>query len=148
MALQHLLHIEDKNLLSGHICLLFGDYQRAQELFLASSQPLEALHMRRNLLHWEQALKLAQTLDSDSIPEICVRFGQQLEFRYFTVYCTQIFKIYSKSVISFTLLCIARDDSEHALNMYENACKDSESKSGEAKCPEDLLVLARMGVAR
>jgi WD repeat-containing protein 19 len=41
-----------------------------QELFLASSRPITALEMRRDLLHWEQALKLAQTLSIDHIPEI------------------------------------------------------------------------------
>lgn len=45
-------HTEDKHLLAGHVCLLTGDYQRAQALFATSSNPLMALQMRRDLLHW------------------------------------------------------------------------------------------------
>jgi WD repeat-containing protein 19 len=124
MALQHLAHVEDRQLLSGHLCLLFGDYQHAQELFLASSQPTEALVMRKNLLHWEQALKLAQTLDPNSIPEVCVHFGQQLEFR---------------------------DDTQSALSMYEaalNGNQQQESKVEVVKCPDSLVPVAMMGLAR
>jgi WD repeat-containing protein 19 len=47
MALEDCQHIEDRYLLAGHISLLFGDYSRAQELFLASSRPAAALDMRR-----------------------------------------------------------------------------------------------------
>lgn len=54
--------MEDKNLLAGKISMLFGDYNRAQDLYLASSSPSAALDMRRDLLQWDQALKLAQVL--------------------------------------------------------------------------------------
>jgi hypothetical protein len=53
------LDVEDKKLLSGHISMLLGDYSQAQDLYLQSSQPVEALHMRRDLLQWDQALTLA-----------------------------------------------------------------------------------------
>ena len=49
-----LKYVEDKNLLAGHIALLFMDYSMAQDLFLSSSRPLSALEMRRDLLHWDQ----------------------------------------------------------------------------------------------
>ena len=42
--------------------MLFGDYNRAQDLYLASSRPSAALDMRRDLLQWDQALKLAQVV--------------------------------------------------------------------------------------
>ena len=58
MALENYQHIEDRYLLAGNISLLFGDYQRAQELFLASTRPVAALDMRRDLLQWEQALQV------------------------------------------------------------------------------------------
>ena len=51
--------MENKKLMSGHICMLLGDYSQAQDLYLQSSQPVEALHMRRDLLQWDQALTLA-----------------------------------------------------------------------------------------
>jgi WD repeat-containing protein 19 len=51
-----------------------------QELFLASSTPKEALNMQRDLLNWEQALKLASRLAPEETPYISKEYGQQLEF--------------------------------------------------------------------
>ena len=50
-------------------------------MFLSSSKPLSALEMRRDLLQWEQALRLAQSLDPSQISHICTQFAQQLEFK-------------------------------------------------------------------
>lgn len=38
--------------------------------------------MRRDLLHWEQALQLANKLAPDQIPYISRQYAQQLEFTY------------------------------------------------------------------
>ena len=46
------------------------DYATAQDFFLASSRPITALEMRRDLLHWEQSLKLARTLAKGQIPYV------------------------------------------------------------------------------
>ncbi len=81
MGLEAIMHIEDKNLLAGHVALLFGEYAQAQELFLMSTKPLAALEMRRDLLHWDQALKLARTLAEDQVAGISVSYAQQLEQR-------------------------------------------------------------------
>lgn len=51
----------------------------AQSLFLASTEPQAALRMRRDLLQWDHALKLAATLDKKQIPAICREYAQQLE---------------------------------------------------------------------
>ena len=80
VALERLQQVEDKNLLAGEIFVLFGDYARAQELLLLSSSPIAALDMRRNLLHWDQALKLASTLAPLEIPQLSASYAQQLEF--------------------------------------------------------------------
>jgi WD repeat-containing protein 19 len=120
MALQECLNIEDKNLLAGQISLLFCDYQRAQDLFLASSRPSAALDMRRDLLQWDQALALAQVLSAPQIPDICIQYGQQLEFR---------------------------EDSATALRMFEDAL-NAQDAEGHGLCPENLAPLAMMGVAR
>ena len=66
---------------SAQVALVFDDYTTAQELFLASSRPVAALEMRRDLLHWEGALKLAKTLAPEQVPYISREFAQQLEFR-------------------------------------------------------------------
>ena len=39
------------------------------------------LQMRRDLLHWEQSLKLARTLAPEQIPFISRAYAQQLEFK-------------------------------------------------------------------
>jgi len=57
---------------AGHVALVFDDYTSAQQLFLASSRPVAALEMRRDLLHWEQALKLAQTLAPEQSMPHCL----------------------------------------------------------------------------
>ena len=38
--------------------------------------------MRRDLLHWDQALELAKSLAPDQIPFISREYAQQLEFTY------------------------------------------------------------------
>jgi WD repeat-containing protein 19 len=81
LGLERIKPFEDTNLLAGHILLLFQDYDAAQDLFLASTQPLHALDMRRDLLHWEQALKLAHSLDPSQVPAISCSYAQQLEFK-------------------------------------------------------------------
>ena len=72
---------EDLKLLSGHVSLLLGDYGAAQDYFISSSQPVAALQMRRDLLHWDMALKLAKQLDPSQLPFISREYAQQLEFR-------------------------------------------------------------------
>ena len=38
-------HLEDRNLLSGYLAMYLGDFNLAQDLFLASSKPLAALEV-------------------------------------------------------------------------------------------------------
>eukprot|EP00736_Rhodelphis_marinus_P010453 Rmarinus@m.5781 len=80
-ALERVQYAEDKNLLAGYSALYERDYNKAQTLFVASSQPTAALEMRKDLLQWEQALKLAQTFAADEVPTIAREYAQQLEFR-------------------------------------------------------------------
>ena len=81
MSLIKLEGLEDAHLLSGHLALIFDDHSAAQDHFLQSTRPLAALEMRRDLLHWEQALKLAKTLATEQVPLISREFAKQLEFR-------------------------------------------------------------------
>lgn len=41
------------------------------------------LQMRRDLLHWDKALKLANRFAPDKIPNISKEYAVQLEFMYF-----------------------------------------------------------------
>jgi WD repeat-containing protein 19 len=79
-ALNSIKHIEEKNLLSGHVLVLLNRFDEAQVMFLASSCPNEALSMRRDLMHWDSAMKLAKGLAFDEIPYISYEYGKQLEF--------------------------------------------------------------------
>ena len=40
-----LQHLEDRNLLSGYLAMYLGEFNLAQDLFLASSKPLAALEV-------------------------------------------------------------------------------------------------------
>lgn len=120
MALDELMAMEDKNLLAGHIAMLFCDYQRAQDLFLASSRPMAALEMRKDLLQYDQSLKLAQILAPNQVPEICIAYGQQLE---------------------------VRDDIAMALKMFEDALQALDH-DGNRVISDDAVPLAMMGIAR
>ena len=71
--------------------------------------------MRRDLLHWDKALKLAQTLAVEQIPEISIQYGQQLEFR---------------------------DEIEPALKMFESALNITDS-SGKSICPGLLFSIKK-----
>eukprot|EP00808_Paulinella_micropora_P013350 g36582.t1 len=79
MALEAIRDVEDRYLLAGHIHLLEGRFSDAENRFLKSSRRLTALNMRRDLRHWEEALKLASTLEPHSIPPICAGYAQEAE---------------------------------------------------------------------
>ncbi|CAF94207.1 unnamed protein product, partial [Tetraodon nigroviridis] len=72
--------IEEMNLRSGHLAMFLEDYNRAQDLYMSSSCPVAALEMRRNLLDWDSALKLAKGLAEEQIPFISKEYAVQLEF--------------------------------------------------------------------
>lgn len=40
------------------------------------------MQMRRDLLHWDQALQLAKILSPDQIPYISKEYAYQLEFKW------------------------------------------------------------------
>ncbi|XP_053973375.1 WD repeat-containing protein 19 [Hylaeus volcanicus] len=79
-ALQNIENIDELSLLCGHACILLGDYNQAEQFFLQSSEPVQALYLRRDLMQWEQALNLALKLKADEIPYIAREYAQQLEF--------------------------------------------------------------------
>ncbi|XP_052278623.1 WD repeat-containing protein 19-like isoform X1 [Dreissena polymorpha] len=79
-SLMHIKSLEDRNQLSGSIAMYLGEFNLAQDLYLASSKPLAALEMRRDLLHWDSALQLAKALAPEQIPYISKEYAQQLEF--------------------------------------------------------------------
>jgi len=81
VGLEKVQHVEDQKLLAGHMALLFGRYGQAEELFLASSCPAAAVDMRRDLLQFQQALKLARAVAPQYVTEVAVQYAQQLELQ-------------------------------------------------------------------
>ncbi|ETM43841.1 hypothetical protein L914_10843 [Phytophthora nicotianae] len=128
LGLDRLADIEEKNLLAGYVCMLFGDYNEARRLFLNSSDPLAALHMQRHLLQWEQALKLADSLARDLVPELSAAYATQLEFRGEFDAALRMY--------------------EHAVNAIESISIDESIKAPEPEAALKLKMQSLAGVAR
>lgn len=79
-ALKTISSIEDINFVSGFCALLLGETDRAKTFFAKSVNPVEALDLCRDLLQWEQAITLAETLAPEQIPLIAREYAHQLEF--------------------------------------------------------------------
>lgn len=80
MSLQSIKDIEERALLAGHLSVFLGRYDLAQELFLSSTSPQEALRMRQHMQDWDTALVLAKRLAPHLIPFIAREYASQLEF--------------------------------------------------------------------
>lgn len=80
LTLEELEWIDDRNLIAGHVSALMGNISAAQDFFLKSSNPLAILELRRDLMHWEQALNLAQTLAPHEVTFIAKDYAHKLEF--------------------------------------------------------------------
>ncbi|NXK78082.1 WDR19 protein, partial [Amazona guildingii] len=80
MSLEQVKGIEDHSLLAGHLAMFTGDFSLAQDLYLASSCPVAALEMRKDLQHWDSALQLAKRLAPDQIPFLSKEYAVHLEF--------------------------------------------------------------------
>ncbi|VDK67285.1 unnamed protein product, partial [Onchocerca ochengi] len=79
-SLEEIQDTEETILLNAYLALILGNLDVAEQLFLQSSKPREALNMRRDLLHWDKALDLAARLAPEEIPMISKEYAQQLEF--------------------------------------------------------------------
>ncbi|KAL5037819.1 hypothetical protein RTP6_005194 [Batrachochytrium dendrobatidis] len=79
MNLLRIEAVEELTELQGHIAVIFGDFNLAQQYFLISSNPKEALYLRRDLLEWDQALTLANRMWPEEVPIIAREYAMQLE---------------------------------------------------------------------
>ncbi|OQS06139.1 hypothetical protein THRCLA_01800 [Thraustotheca clavata] len=121
LGLDRIEHVEDKNLLAGHVSMLFGQYDQAQKLYLNSCDPMAALSMQRYLLQWDQALLLADSLAVYLVPELSVSYASQLEFK---------------------------GDFDGALKMYEHACNAVDGSGNPVICSEKIQSQSMSGIAR
>ena len=84
MSLERLEHVEDTDELAAHVLVLFERdecYDRAQELFVRAGKPKEALRMRRDLKHWDEAARLAEAHQPDALDDIRREHAGALEAR-------------------------------------------------------------------
>ena len=79
MTLDRLRQVENLNELLGHISVIFNQFDKAQEYFLKSENPIEALYLCHDLRQWKQALSLAQTLCPGQVTILSKEYAQQLE---------------------------------------------------------------------
>ncbi|KAF0696799.1 Aste57867_12461 [Aphanomyces stellatus] len=121
MGLNRIEHVEDKNLLAGHVSMLFGQYDQAQKLYLNSSDPMAALSMQRYLLQWDQALMLADSLATHLVPDLSTSYATQLEFK---------------------------GDFDGALKMYEHACNAVDGSGNPVVATEKTQMQSMAGIAR
>lgn len=80
LSLQDLVHVEDEFYVAGYCAMLLDQTDRAKTFFAKSVRPQEALELCRDLLQWEQAMALAETLEPEQIPFIAHEYAQQLEY--------------------------------------------------------------------
>ena len=79
LELENCLLGGNKNYIYGRIAVILNDFDKAQEYFLASDRPQEALYLRQDLHQWDQAMILARRISPDSIPSISLEYAVQLE---------------------------------------------------------------------
>jgi len=72
---------EEKTLLAGHAHMLLGNFQEAQNWFLRSCEPENALMMQEDLLQWESAVALAQSYAPQRLSDIFLRCARQFELQ-------------------------------------------------------------------
>lgn len=81
LCLEKIRHIKEKNILLGHVSMMAGNFDVAQNFFARSSRPILALEMRRDLLQWDHALSLAKEMATEQVPQMSREYAQQLEFK-------------------------------------------------------------------
>ena len=97
LTIEPLLHQNEKNLLIGHVGMILGKYDFAQESYLKSSEPLNALDMRCDIQDWFVASSLTKSIAPEQEPFISKRLATQTESQgnY-----TEALKQFEKSVIN------------------------------------------------
>ena len=71
--------VEDKFFVMGRIFSLFNDYDSAQANYLASSNPYEALQMREDLNHLEEAILLSEDLFPREMARLSLKLAEEFE---------------------------------------------------------------------
>jgi WD repeat-containing protein 19 len=78
-SLRSLRRVEDRAAVAGHVAVLFGDYALAQDLFVSSSDPHAALDMHKDLLAWDVALRLGESMAPEEVPGLALELARTAE---------------------------------------------------------------------
>eukprot|EP00210_Caulerpa_lentillifera_P006117 g5844.t1 len=71
---------EERNLVAGELLVLLGtNLDKAQELFLQSSKPVNAVYLLEDLESWEDAEIIARRVSPHHIPQILFKHAMHLE---------------------------------------------------------------------
>jgi WD repeat-containing protein 19 len=79
MISTYLNELDDKNLLIGLCASIMGEFDIAEEHYLKSSTPKEAVYMRRDMHEWEAARLLAEKIAPEELYDIMTSYALQLE---------------------------------------------------------------------
>ncbi|KAJ3110612.1 WD repeat-containing protein 19 [Phlyctochytrium bullatum] len=112
---------EEISVLAGYICIIFREFEQAQDLFLRSSEPVHALFLRRDLMQWDQALQLASKLAPREVTVIAREHAAQLE---------------------------AAEKFAEALAMYETALASSNDHAGSVAEKDEHQIVCSAGITR
>ncbi|KRX03337.1 hypothetical protein PPERSA_05695 [Pseudocohnilembus persalinus] len=97
MTIQSFYHENEKNIIFANIAMILGQYDLAQELFIKSSMPINAVEMRSDIQDYVTALNLAKKLAPQLEPYICRRLAMLRESQGNDQDARQLFE---KSVIN------------------------------------------------
>jgi WD repeat-containing protein 19 len=97
LTIQPLIHENERDLLIGHIAMVLGKYDIAQEYYLKSSEPLNALDMRCDIQDWFIASSLTKSIAPEQESFISKRLATQTESQGNN---TEALKQFEKSVIT------------------------------------------------
>lgn len=86
MAIQQFAAVTERSMIYGHIAMMLGKYDMAQDFFLSSSRPQLALDMRCDIQDWITALRLAKQIDPKQEPIICKRLASLIESQGTPIY--------------------------------------------------------------
>ena len=105
LTLEPLLHENEKDLLIGHVAMILGKFDIAQEHYLKSSEPLNALDMRCDIQDWFIASSLTKNIAPEQEQFISKRLAAQTESLGNN---TEALKQFEKSVVNNELQTVSK----------------------------------------
>ncbi|CAB0013632.1 unnamed protein product [Nesidiocoris tenuis] len=100
----------------GHLGTAIGP---ESTLYLESTDPVQALIMRQNLLQWDQALQLARNLAPEQVPYTSLEYANQLE----------LMGQYAEALIHYERAAIDNQQQLPELTEHNNRCRSGVART-------------------